>query len=162
MAAALASSAAFLASDEVEGRRYLAYQDSVGVWTICHGHTRGVYKGMTATHDQCERWLLEDVRSHAVYVEQCIEWELQPHTVASLISLTYNVGPQAVCGSTLQRRANAGDVVGMCGQIRMWRRAGGKDCRIRENNCYGIIIRREQETAMCYSGIWSTVRGGVL
>lgn len=161
LAAAIAIAAPFLA-DEAEGRRYVAYQDSVGKWTICMGRTRGVYDGMTATHAQCEAWLREDVASHARYVDQCIHADLQPQTVASLISLTYNVGPQAVCGSTLQRMANSGDLVGACRQIVRWRNAGGRDCRVRANNCYGIILRREAETEMCFAGVWATVRGGVL
>ena len=34
-----------------EGCRLKAYQDSVNVWTIGYGHTKGVYDGMTITQD---------------------------------------------------------------------------------------------------------------
>ena len=37
-----------------EGRRYTAYQDIVGVWTICEGHTKGVKAGDVATDAQCD------------------------------------------------------------------------------------------------------------
>lgn len=33
--------------ESFEGLRLTAYQDSVGVWTIGYGHTKGVKKGQT-------------------------------------------------------------------------------------------------------------------
>ena len=40
-----------------EGCKLEAYQDSVGVWTIGYGHTKGVYKGMTIYQDDAEEML---------------------------------------------------------------------------------------------------------
>ena len=41
-----------------EGCELSAYQDSVGVWTIGYGHTKGVVPGMTITQGQAEQMLL--------------------------------------------------------------------------------------------------------
>ena len=47
-----------------EGRRYVAYQDVGGVWTICDGIIKGVKKGDKATDAQCDAMLLEDILAH--------------------------------------------------------------------------------------------------
>ena len=40
-----------------------------------------------------------------------------------------------------------------CEAIRWWIKDGGRDCRIRSNNCYGQVIRRDQESALACWGI---------
>ena len=51
------------------------------------------------------------------------------------------------------KRFNAGDRKGACEAIRWWIKDGGRDCRIRSNNCYGQVIRRDQESALTCWGI---------
>ncbi|END2078845.1 glycoside hydrolase family protein, partial [Escherichia coli] len=51
------------------------------------------------------------------------------------------------------KRINAGDRRGACEAIRWWIKDGGRDCRIRSNNCYGQVIRRDQESALTCWGI---------
>ncbi|HAX8782547.1 TPA: lysozyme [Escherichia coli] len=34
-----------------------------------------------------------------------------------------------------------------------WIKDGGRDCRIRSNNCYGQVSRRDQESALACWGI---------
>jgi lysozyme len=38
--------------ESFEGLRLTSYQDSVGVWTIGYGHTKGVKQGQTITQQQ--------------------------------------------------------------------------------------------------------------
>ena len=45
------------------------------------------------------------------------------------------------------------DRKGACEAIRWWIKDGGRDCRIRSNNCYGQVIRRDQESALACWGI---------
>ncbi|EEC7613530.1 TPA: lysozyme, partial [Escherichia coli] len=42
---------------------------------------------------------------------------------------------------------------GACEAIRWWIKDGGRDCRIRSNNCYGQVSRRDQESALACWGI---------
>ena len=44
-----------------EGLRLKSYQDSVGVWTIGYGATRGIGPGMSITNEQAERMLMNDI-----------------------------------------------------------------------------------------------------
>lgn len=140
-----------------------AYKDPVGVWTICHGHTRGVYPGMTATQEQCEAWLAEDMAYASEAVDLCITYPIGPRTTGALVSAAFNFGPSVVCGSTLQRKINAGDVLGGCRELvearnsdggrRGWSFAGGKFYR-------GLFDRRKDELSFCWPDFW-TVRAGV-
>ena len=44
-----------------EGCELKAYQDSVGVWTIGFGHTKGVREGDEITQDMAETMLEEEM-----------------------------------------------------------------------------------------------------
>jgi len=80
---------------------YIAYPDpspNTG-WklpTICNGHTRGVYKGMTATKEQCRAWLKEDLAIAAKDVVRCVKVALGKNSYDALVSYNFNTG--AVCG----------------------------------------------------------------
>lgn len=65
----------------------------------------------------------------------------------------YNIGPGKCFPSTFYKRLNAGDRKGACEAIRWWIKDGGRDCRIRSNNCYGQVIRRDRESALTCWGI---------
>ena len=101
-----------------EGTQNRAYYDKMGhVWTICTGHTGGVVAGEVATDDQCQSWLIQDQLQAAVAVNRCITADLTPTQRAAFIDAAFNVGPSIVCGSTLQRLANSGDMMGACLQL---------------------------------------------
>lgn len=125
-----------------EGRRYVAYQDIVGVWTICDGRTKDVHPGDTATPEQCDAWTAEEITLFNRSIRQCITRQMTQGQEIAFTSLAYNVGSEAVCGSTAIRRFNAGDDTGGCDAIKMWNQAGGKVVR-------GLVNRRAAESALC-------------
>lgn len=132
-----------------EGYVYKSYQDSIGIWTICRGHTAGVKAGMTATQEQCDAFYVQDI---AIATEAYFRLVQYPHpatTQAAAISFIFNAGTTNFAGSTMRRKLNAGDRQGACDQFLRWKYAGGRDCTIRKNNCYGIIIRRQKERELC-------------
>lgn len=53
---------------------------------------------------------------------------------------TYNIGPSVVCGSTLQRKANAGQP--FCDELLKWDHANGKVVK-------GLAKRRQAEVKLC-------------
>ncbi|EMK7037884.1 glycoside hydrolase family protein, partial [Salmonella enterica subsp. enterica] len=65
----------------------------------------------------------------------------------------YNIGPGKCFPSTFYRKLNEGDRKGACAEIRRWVYDGGKDCHNRKNQCYGQVIRRDQESALACWGI---------
>jgi lysozyme len=133
---------------EKEGLSLAAYQDGARVWTICRGHTEGVTPDRTATVDECDRLFAGELGKRLAAVDTMVTVPISEPRRAALASLCYNVGLEACRGSTLMRRINAGDPAA-CDEILRWTWVGGKDCREPENDCRGIVVRREQERALC-------------
>lgn len=88
------------------------------------------------------------------WVEKNIKVPLSEPQKAGIASFCpYNIGPGKCFPSTFYKRINAGDRRGACEAIRWWIKDGGRDCRIRSNNCYGQVSRRDQESALACWGI---------
>lgn len=132
-----------------EGYSDEPYLDSVGVLTIGPGRTEGVKPGEKTTVQRELVLMLKDMEGRKAAIEKCVTVPLYQHELDAYISLAYNIGTGAFCGSTLVRKLNAGDYAGACREILRWNRAGGKDCNVRANNCYGIVERRQAEYRTC-------------
>lgn len=91
---------------EFEGFRSEAYKCSAGVWTIGYGHTSGVVKGQTITRADAERLLLRDLTMVEAYVEKLHVTSLQ-HKFDALVDFAFNLGCNALEGSTLLRKIRA-------------------------------------------------------
>lgn len=126
-----------------EGEEREAYEDIVGVPTICFGHTATATPGMVATEQQCQDLLTADMLQHLAGIERCIHKELEPHQWAALLSWSFNVGIGAACSSTLVRMINAGQPPPeWCPELERWVYAGGKRVQ-------GLANRRQAELALC-------------
>ncbi len=74
------------------------------------------------------------------WVDQNVRVHLTPTQKVGIASFCpYNIGPGKCFPSTFYRKLNAGDRKGACAEIRRWIFDGGKDCRVRSNNCYGRL-----------------------
>ncbi|HCT6008137.1 TPA: lysozyme [Klebsiella pneumoniae] len=133
-------------ADGLEGRRYYAYQDVVGVWTVCDGHTgTDIRHGHRYTDRECGSLLKADLQKVASAIDPLIKVRIPDPTRAALYSFTYNVGSGAFASSTLLKKLNAGDVPGACKELQRWTYAGGKQWK-------GLITRREIEREVCEWG----------
>lgn len=133
-------------ADGLEGRRYYAYQDVVGVWTVCDGHTGDdIRRGHRYTDKECDALLQSDLRKVAAAIDPLIKVHVPETTRAALYSFTYNVGSEAFASSTLLKKLNSGDVPDACKELQRWTHAGGKQWK-------GLITRREIERAVCEWG----------
>lgn len=135
---------------EVEGDRLTAYRDGGGIYTACMGVTEGVNAGDRFTPEQCAKMDAAAVTKAADVVKRIVTVPLtEPERAAVISFCAYNIGPGKCADSTFLRKLNAGDRAGACAEIKRWIFDGGKDCRIRSNNCYGQINRRQMETELC-------------
>lgn len=133
-----------------EGKRNAAYQDIVGVWTICYGHTRTAEPGQVKTDAECEALLLYEIkdyqsRLYPAFTPETIANRLPATRAAAYVSLAYNVGVHGASRSTAVRRLNRGDVVGGCSALTWWNRAGKRVVR-------GLVNRRAEEYKLCMVG----------
>ena len=145
LAALAISGAGLVAIAGYEGFVGQAYRDIVGVWTIGFGTTKGVKPGDTITPVKALERKGEDLRKFHKEISSCVKVPLTQNEYDAYMSLSYNIGPTAFCGSTLVKKLNAKDYEGACKEILRWNRAGGKVVR-------GLVIRRESEYRLCIDG----------
>jgi lysozyme len=110
--------------------------------TLGFGTTEGVKLGDTITPPKAVSRALQDVAKYEGAVKQCVKVPLHQYEYDAFISLSYNIGPGAFCGSTLVRVLNAGDYTEGCRQILRWDRAQGRQVR-------GLTLRRQAEYKTC-------------
>jgi lysozyme len=126
-----------------EGYRGEAYIPVKGdVPTIGFGTTDGVKPGDRIEPVQALVRKLQDVQRFEGALRQCVRAPLHQHEYDAFLSLAYNIGPGAFCGSTLVRRLNAGDYAGACAEILRWDRFRGEPLR-------GLTLRRQAENRQC-------------
>jgi lysozyme len=110
--------------------------------TIGFGTTEGVKPGDRITPPRAVARALQDVAKYEGAVKRCVKVPLHQYEYDSFLSLAYNIGPTAFCGSTLVKKLNALDYSGACREILRWDRAQGRQVR-------GLTIRRRAEYTTC-------------
>lgn len=158
-AAVVAGAAGFISTEE--STVLAAYKDPLGIWTACTGETAYVVTpgdikaGAKYTKEQCTERLYDSMWKHAEPVIRCTApAQLTTGQKVAFLDLAYNMGGTNFCSLTfLLAKVKAGDVPGSCAAISRYVMAnrGKVDCRIRSNNCYGVVLRREKERAICES-----------
>ena len=151
-AALILALVALLAKPGHEDRKLTTYWDGLGqVWTVCAGVTgEGVIPGKTYTVAECEALETRYIARMFARMGRCVpNARMEFHEIKAWGHFAYNVGETAFCDSTAAKLLNRGENEAACKQIPRWRFVGGKDCAIRANNCYGIVVRRQWEQAMC-------------
>ena len=124
-----------------EGRRLVAYQDSVGVWTIGYGHTKTAYEGRLIIKSTADRLLAEDLVEFEKYIVNLVTVPLTQNQFDALVSWTFNVGPKNLGESTLLKKLNQGLYNEVPDEMRRWNKAGGEILE-------GLIRRRDAEAEM--------------
>ena len=133
-----------------EGRRYVPYRDSGGVWTVCAGVTgEAVMPGRHYTQTECERMEAAYVNQMLRAMSDCIDGAFWPNEVIAWGHFAYNIGTDEFCQSRAARRLNAGERKSACAEMSKWVFVAGKDCRNPRSNCNGIVQRRAWVQAMC-------------
>ncbi len=134
-----------------EGIKLVAYKDTIGTgqpWTVCWGETRNVKMGDRYTKEQCEDMLGNALVEFETGMRDCLKEpdNLPAGPYIAFLSLTYNIGAGAFCGSSVARYANAGNISAACASILLWNKAGGKVVQ-------GLVNRRRDENKICLHGL---------
>ena len=126
---------------DFEGRRLVAYQDSVGVWTIGYGHTKTAHEDKLIIKSTADRLLAEDLAEFEKYVDTYVTVALTQNQFDALVSWTFNLGPGNLKESTMLKKLNQGLYAEVPDEMRRWNKAGGKVLE-------GLIRRREAEAKL--------------
>ena len=110
--------------------------------TIGFGTTGGVKMGDTIKPPQAVARALVDVQKFEGALKQCVKVPLHQYEYDAYVSLSYNIGSAAFCGSTLVKKLNAGDYAGACLQVLRWDKFKGKPLA-------GLTKRRQAEYEQC-------------
>lgn len=110
--------------------------------TIGFGTTGGVKPGDHITPPVALARALTDVQKFEGAIKRCVIVPLHQYEYDAYVSLSYNIGSGAFCGSTLVKKLNQQDYTGACGQILVWDKFKGKPLR-------GLTIRRQAEYKLC-------------
>ena len=126
-----------------EGYREKAYIPVPGdVPTIGFGTTEGVKLGDKTDPVKAVSMILRDVQKFEGALKQCVKVPLSQNEYDAYLSLSYNIGPTAFCGSTLVKRLNLHDYDGACEQILRWDKFKGRPLA-------GLTKRRRAEYETC-------------
>jgi|TARA_R110000824_G_scaffold146683_2_gene315766 lysozyme len=133
-----------------EGCELKAYQDSVDVWTIGYGHTKGVEDGQEITQEEAEEMLASELDEYEGYINDLVECDLEQCQFDALVAWVYNLGPTNLRSSTMLKRLNSNDLEDVPNQIKRWNKAGGKVLN-------GLVRRREAEALLFEGNDWKEV-----
>jgi lysozyme len=126
-----------------EGYRENAYIPVAGdVPTIGFGTTAGVKLGDRTSPEKALTVALRDVQRFEGSLKDCVTVPLHQHEYDAYISLSYNIGSNAFCRSTLVRKLNAEDYSGACREILRWDKFQGRTLA-------GLTKRRQEEHQKC-------------
>lgn len=149
---------------KLEGNELKAYQDIVGVWTICSGETKGVTPGMVKTQKECDAMTKSRLGEFLAEIQPMIKVPLKPETMAAHLSLAYNIGTYAYSQSSALRLTNAGQIYAGCEAMQSWvcvRAPAGRgddagQCRTANRDkriSNGLRNRRQAEIKLCLKGL---------
>jgi lysozyme len=139
----MVSAALLAALTQLEGTRYVPYEDIVNVWTVCQGYAgKDVVRGKTYTPQECKALAESQLAAKGAEVLRCTKVAISQNEYDAYTLFAYNVGTAAFCGSSLLKKLNQGDHIGACNGLLAWDYAGGKQVS-------GLRRRRELERSIC-------------
>lgn len=169
---AVAAGALLVLTPRFEGTELTTYRDLGGVLTYCTGATENAQWGKTYTPEQCRAQLDRDLERHAAGIARCVPLaSMTDGQKVAFVDAAYNIGVGNFCGSSMARRANAGDLVGACdallawNKVKVWRPVIGPDGKpVKDANgkvvmhqvleeVRGLTRRRKAERELCLGGL---------
>lgn len=148
IAALVLSASALIGIAVHESYRESAYIPVAGdVPTIGFGSTTNedgtqVSLGQRTTPVAALKRLGKDVEKFETAVKTCAPVPMHQYEFDAYVSLTYNIGPNAFCKSTLAKKLIQYNYEGACKEILRWDKFQGKPLK-------GLTIRRQEEYQTC-------------
>lgn len=134
-----------------EGLKLVPYLCPANVPTIGYGTTR-YYNGVKVslsdlpiTKEKAIEYLMHDLHQFELAVDAMATDTVSQNQFDALVSFAYNLGPNALKGSTLLKKVNANpEDPAIKGEFMKWVNAGGKKLA-------GLVKRREAEANLYFT-----------
>ena len=150
------STAFFMSLIQYEGYRAKPYRDSVGVPTIGIGTTQypdGSRVKMTdnaITKEQAITYARAHVSKDEIKFRHSLpNVALGQNEYDAYMSFLYQFGAGNWNKSSMRRELLKGNHKAACQALLRYKYAGGRDCSIRKNNCYGVWTRQKERYKTC-------------
>lgn len=128
-----------------EGYKDTAYIPVAGdVPTIGFGTTGGVKIGDKTTPTKALQVAMKNVQTFEGALKECVKVPLSQNEYDAYVSLSYNIGSNAFCKSTLVKKLNQQQYIEACVEILKWDKFQGKPLA-------GLTKRRQEEYKKCLS-----------
>jgi lysozyme len=148
---------------QFEGEVLKNYIDVVGVETWCYGETKVGRLEAGYTREYCMALFLKSYAKYSQSAYNCYDAEAKKHVTpaihAGITDVFFNAG--ANCKSSMVRHLKAGKPMDACFSLLLYKYAGGKDCSIRSNGCFGVWDRRRKFYQMCALDAQKLPKGGL-
>lgn len=113
-------------TEQFEGDRLTAYQDTGGVWTNGYGNTHGVVPGSTIGQIKAVQDLQANIQNSVNDVNQLVTVQLTQGEFDALVDFDFNLGRGRLAASTLLIDLNAGNFTAAADQFECWDKGDGK------------------------------------
>jgi lysozyme len=124
-------------TEDSEGCKLRAYQDTGGIWTIGYGHTQKVRPNDIIDNNTAVTFLKHDVE-YAVSVVNTHALPCTQGQFDALVDFVFNVGPSQFLGSHLYSYHKAGEYNKAAAEFPKWKHDNGKVID-------GLVKRRAKE-----------------
>ena len=105
---------------QFEGLKLESYVCPAGKLTIGYGHTIGVKLGQKITKEQAEELVKQDYDSACRDVRNLVKVPINENQLGALASFVFNLGKNALMGSTLLRMLNTGNYRDAAMEFEKW------------------------------------------
>ena len=121
-----------------EGCKLEAYKCYAGRLTIGYGHTKNVSEGDRITHQEAMILLSQDIEEFENSVDSLVAVPLTENMFSALVSFAFNLGINALKGSTLLAKVNNKDYGNAANEFPKW-------IHVNKQPLLGLLKRRIAE-----------------
>jgi len=124
---------------------------TVGFGSTFHEDGSPVKMGDKTTPVKAMRKSIAHIGKDELQLKRCVTGDLHQEEWDILVDFGYWRGSGGTCRSEVVKNINAGNYVAACEAYLNLdsRRAAGRDCSIRENNCRGVWLRAQERHKKC-------------
>lgn len=108
-----------------------------------------VQMGDTITAPKAVQRSYSHIAKDETRLKQCVRVPLTQYEYDTLVNHAYQYGSDATCASEVVRLTNLGQYAQACQAYLNWYKVSGRDCRLRQNGCYGVWLRSQERVKSC-------------